>query len=119
MTISLSALRQKLFELADRVVASGEPLLIERKGVQLKLIRADRAEAQMPSRLARLQPQSLVLGAPLAPDESPSTWQQNDSTLSRSAEPTVEYRTEVLRGTKRDANRPRKPNGTPNAKIQS
>ncbi len=87
MTISLSALRQKLFELADRVVASGEPLSIERKGVQLKLIRVDRAESQMPSRLVRLQPQSLVLGAPLAPNESPSAWQDNNSSPLKLAVP--------------------------------
>ncbi len=36
MTSSLGALRPKLFELADLVVASGEPLWIEHKGVPLK-----------------------------------------------------------------------------------
>jgi len=119
MTISLSALRQKLFELADRVVASGEPLSIERKGVQLKLIRADRAESQMPSRLARLQPQSLMLGAPLAPNESPSAWQHKDSSLFTLAEPAVAYRAEIRSVAKRAANRPRKPKGKPNAEPKS
>ena len=119
MTISLSALRQKLFELADRVVASGEPLSIERKGVQLKLIRADRAESQMPSRLARLQPQSLVLGAPLAPNESPSAWQDNNSSLLKLAVPAVDYRAEILPAAKQATNRPRKPNGKPNTELKS
>ncbi len=119
MTISLSALRQKLFELADQVVTSGEPLSIERKGVQLQLIRADRAESQMPSRLARLQPQSLVVGAPLAPNESPAAWQHNDLPLIALAEPAVAYRAEIRPVTKRAANRPRKPNGKPNAKLKS
>lgn len=118
MTISLSALRQKLFELADQVVTSGEPLSIERKGVQLQLIRADRAESQMPSRLARLQPQSLVVGAPLAPNESPSAWQQNDLPLLKLAEPAPAYRADTRPVAKRAVNRPRKSNAKANDKLK-
>ena len=95
MTISLSALRQKLFELADLVVASGEPLTIERKGVQLQLIRADRSGDTMPSRLARLRPQSAVLGAPLAPNESPSTWQYATSAAVNMVESVSDYPTRI------------------------
>jgi hypothetical protein len=70
--ISLTELRQQLFKLADQVVDSGVPLLIERRGVRLKLVRED---ALIPlSRLGRLKTQSLVQGIALAPDESPAQW---------------------------------------------
>ena len=71
--ISLSDMRTRLFKLADHVVATGEPLLIERKGVRLRLIRDD----SMPlprSRLAQLTERVAVLGAPLSPEESPALW---------------------------------------------
>lgn len=74
MTVSLTELRQHLFRLADQVAETGEPLLIERRGVRLKLIRDDAPAAL--SRLGRLKPQALVQGAPLRPDESPALWSE-------------------------------------------
>lgn len=72
--ISLTELRQQLFKLADQVVDTGVPLLIERRGIRLRLVRED---AQMPvSRLGKLRAQSLVQGAALAPDESPAVWSE-------------------------------------------
>jgi hypothetical protein len=83
-TISLTELRQRLFQLADQVIESGEPLVIERHGVRLRLIREDTATNEG-GRLARLVQQDVVIGAPLAPHESPSTW--NADLLSKVAEP--------------------------------
>jgi hypothetical protein len=71
--ISLTELRQRLFQLADHVVDSGESLLIERRGVRLRLIREE-AELPREGRLARLVKQEAVIGAPLAPDETPALW---------------------------------------------
>ncbi len=71
MSVSLTELRQRLFELADRVVDTGEPVIVLRRGVRLRLVREDAAVAEG-GRLARLTPQSVVIGAPLLPDESPS-----------------------------------------------
>lgn len=74
MSVSLTELRQQLFKLADQVVDTGVPLLIERRGVRLKLVRDDGPAAG--GRLQRLKPQSLVQGAPLALDESPALWSE-------------------------------------------
>jgi len=71
-TISLTELRQRLFQLADRVAETGEPLLIVRNGVRLRLVRED-AEASG-GRLAKLVKRSVVVGAPLDPHESPAEW---------------------------------------------
>jgi hypothetical protein len=87
MTISLTELRQQLFKLADQVVDTGVPLLIERHGVRLRLVRED---AQAPiARLRKLKPQSLVQGAALAPDESPALW--SESALPQVAEGAGSY----------------------------
>jgi antitoxin (DNA-binding transcriptional repressor) of toxin-antitoxin stability system len=74
MTITLTELRQHLFKLADQVADTGEPLVIERRGVRLKLVREDAATST--SRLQKLKTQSLVQGMPLLPDESPATWNE-------------------------------------------
>ena len=71
--ISLSDMRTRLFKLADQVVATGEPLLIERKGVRLRLIRDD-SPPIVRSRLAKLTERVAVLGAPLSRQESPARW---------------------------------------------
>ncbi|TAN04406.1 MAG: type II toxin-antitoxin system Phd/YefM family antitoxin [Rhodanobacteraceae bacterium] len=73
--ISITELRQRLFQLADRVVETGEPLVIERRGVRLQLVRED-AIAPKGGRLSRLVPrkQSVVVGPPLDPHESPAEW---------------------------------------------
>lgn len=85
MPISLTELRQNLFRLADEVIDGGEPLLIERRGVRLKLVRDD---ALVGGRLRKLQPQELVEGPPLLPDESPAEWIE---TLPRVAERPADY----------------------------
>lgn len=73
--ISITELRQRLFQLADRVIETGEPVLIDRRGVRLRLVREDAVE-ERGGRLARLKrrKQSVVVGAPLDPHESPAQW---------------------------------------------
>lgn len=91
--ISLTELRQQLFKLADQVVDTGVPLLIERRGVRLRLVRED---ALMPvSRLAKLKAQLLVQGAALAPDESPAQW--SELPLPRVAEAAAAYPAKPVR----------------------
>ena len=72
-TISLTELRQRLFQLADQVAETGEPLVIVRNGVRLRLVRED-AGPEKPGRLSRLVKRSIVIGAPLDPHESPAEW---------------------------------------------
>lgn len=74
--ISITELRQNLFQLADQVAETGEPLLIERRGVRLQLVREEAAAAKQGGRLSRLVPreQSVVIGPPLDPHESPAEW---------------------------------------------
>lgn len=72
-TISITELRQRLFQLADRVVETGEPLVIERRGVRLRLVREDAPHAKG-GRLSRLVRQDIVVGPPLDPHESPAEW---------------------------------------------
>ena len=97
-SISLTELRQRLFELADRVVESGEPLVIVRNGVRLRLVREEPA-AEKPGRLARLVERDVVIGPPLDPHESPSEW---SGELLRVAEPKAAY------GAKKPRRNPRK-----------
>ncbi|MEO6966856.1 MAG: type II toxin-antitoxin system Phd/YefM family antitoxin [Rhodanobacteraceae bacterium] len=75
--ISITELRQRLFQLADRVVETGEPLLIERRGVRLRLVREGESTPKG-RRLSRLAPrkQSVVVGPPLDPHESPAQWSE-------------------------------------------
>ena len=86
-TITLTELRQRLFQLADHVAASGEPLIIVRNGVRLRLVREDPL-AESPGRLARLVKRSIVVGAPLDPHESPAEWAGD---VARVAEETGKY----------------------------
>lgn len=57
--LTLTTLRQRLFEVADRVLETGVPVAIERRGKTLLL--SPRAPA---SKLARLRRRKLVRGAP-------------------------------------------------------
>ncbi len=98
-SISLTELRQRLFELADRVVESGEPLVIVRNGVRLRLVREEPAAAKKSGRLARLVERDIVIGPPLDPHESPSEW---SGELPRVAEPKAAY------GAKKPRRSPRK-----------
>lgn len=84
-SLTLTELRQNLFALADRVIETGEPLVIERRGVRLQLVRA--SEPATAGRLARLSPRDLVVGEPLRPDESPALWAEAAPTARRAAEP--------------------------------
>ncbi|HEX6832059.1 MAG TPA: type II toxin-antitoxin system prevent-host-death family antitoxin [Rudaea sp.] len=72
MTVSLTELRQRLFQLADRVVDTGEPLIVVRRGVRLRLVREDALVQE--GRLANLKPRQAVIGPPLDPRESPALW---------------------------------------------
>lgn len=74
-TVTLTELRQRLFQLADQVIESGEALVIERHGVRLRLVRDGEPTAEG-GRLARLKPrkQSVVVGPALDPHESPAEW---------------------------------------------
>ena len=83
-TISLTELRQRLFELADRVAETGEPLVIVRNGIRLRLVRED-APPQSVGRLSRLVKRSIVVGAPLDPHESPAEWSGDVSKVAESA----------------------------------
>jgi len=87
VTITLTELRQRLFQLADHVAATGEPLVIMRNGVRLRLIRED-AVPESPGRLSRLVKRSIVIGAPLDPHESPAEWSGD---VSKVAEPVGTY----------------------------
>lgn len=102
MTITLTELRQHLFKLADQVADTGEPLVIERRGVRLKLVREDAAPANT-SRLKKLIEQPLVQGMPLLPGESPALWGEEDEL--RVAEDRAPYVVPA-------PSRPRKPRGT-------
>jgi len=73
MAVSLTELRQKLFKLADHVIDTGEPLIVERRGVRLRLVKED-VQIQKGGRLSRLKRQDLVIGPPLDPHESPAEW---------------------------------------------
>lgn len=56
--LTLTTLRHRLFEVADRVLETGVPVAIERRGRTL-LLTPQAAE----SKLARLKPRKLVRGA--------------------------------------------------------
>ena len=86
-TISLTELRQRLFQLADNVAETGEPLVIVRNGVRLRLVRED-AIPEAPGRLSRLVKRSIVVGAPLDPHESPAEWSGD---VAKVAEPATTY----------------------------
>jgi hypothetical protein len=86
--VSLTELRQRLFQLADHVVETGEPLVIVRNGVRLRLVRED-AIAEGPGRLARLIKRDVVIGPPLDPQESPAQWSE---AAFQVAEPKTDYR---------------------------
>ncbi len=57
--LTLTALRQQLFKIVDRVIETGIPVEIERHGHRLKIVLDD-----PPSRLANLRPHSSIVGDP-------------------------------------------------------
>jgi hypothetical protein len=72
--VSLTELRQRLFQLADQVVDSGEPLIVLRKGVRLRLMRDDTPAAPAGGKLARLKKQQAWVGPRPDPHYSPAEW---------------------------------------------
>ena len=86
-TVTLTELRQRLFQLADRVAESGEPLVIVRNGVRLRLVREETL-AEAPGRLSRLIKRDVVIGPPLDPHESPAEW---SGAVGKVAEPAKAY----------------------------
>lgn len=73
MTVSLTELRQRLFQLADHVAETGEPLIVMRKGVRLRLVRDDVPPASG-GVLARLKQQQAWIGGAPDPHYSPAEW---------------------------------------------
>lgn len=59
MTVTASKLRQDIYQLLDRVLETGQPLEIERKGRKLRIVPAEPV-----SRLARLSKRDCILGDP-------------------------------------------------------
>jgi Phd_YefM. len=59
MAISLTAFRQKLFALVDKVIKTGVPLEIERHGHQLRLVLDEKR-----SKLDNLTPHNAIVGDP-------------------------------------------------------
>jgi hypothetical protein len=58
--ITLTTLRKRLFQVADRVLATGTPVRI-RRGARVLTLSAD-AIVRSGSRLARLKPRNLIAG---------------------------------------------------------
>lgn len=71
--ITITALRQNLFNVIDRILATGEPVEIERHGKRLLLM-----PEQGGSKLARLKKRQLIAGdAATLPDEKVWEWDEN------------------------------------------
>lgn len=71
--ITITALRQNLFNVIDRVLATGKPVEIERHGKRLLLM-----PEQGGSKLARLKKRRLIAGnAATLPDEKVWEWDEN------------------------------------------
>lgn len=98
-SLSLTELRQRLFELADQVIAHGGSIAIMRKGVRLVLKREESPEPY--SRLSKLKKQELEIGPPIRPDESPANWQPFVPELGIGvAEPLAAYDVRVLKASR-------------------
>lgn len=57
--ISLTALRQQLFKVVDRVIKTGVPVEISRRGHKLRIVPVAKT-----SKLARLTPHKAIVGNP-------------------------------------------------------
>ena len=84
MSISLTELRQRLFQLADHVAETGEPLVVMRKGVRLRLVRDD-DPPKSGGKLTRLKKQQAWIGPAPDPHYSPAEW--SGESLAAVAEP--------------------------------
>ncbi len=70
--LSLTALRHNLFEVADRVLETGVPVVVERKGRTLLL-----CPGTPRSKLVGLKRRKLIRGAPeTLVDERVATWRE-------------------------------------------
>ena len=58
-TVTASSLRGDIYRLLDSVVETGEPLVVKRKGQQLRVSREDQ-----PSKLSRLVKHECIVGDP-------------------------------------------------------
>lgn len=73
--MTVTALRQNLFNVIDHVLATGEPVEIERHGKRLLLV-----PEQGTSRLTHLKKRPLITGdAASLPDEKVWEWDENAS----------------------------------------
>lgn len=71
--ITVTALRQNLFSVIDRVLATGEAVEIERHGKRLLLM-----PEQCAGKLSRLKKRSLIAGdAATLPEEKVWEWDEN------------------------------------------
>ncbi|MHB1591380.1 MAG: type II toxin-antitoxin system Phd/YefM family antitoxin [Sulfuricella sp.] len=71
--MTITALRQNLFNVIDQVLATGEPVEIERHGKRLLLV-----PEQGAGKLARLKKRPLIAGdAASLPDEKVWEWDEN------------------------------------------
>ncbi len=59
MSVTTSELRRDIYKLLDRVIKTGQPLEVERKGEKLRIIRAERL-----SRLEQLPKRRCIKGDP-------------------------------------------------------
>lgn len=59
MKVTASALRNSIYRLLDGVAEGGEPLIVERKGHRLMIVREDR-----PSKLSKLVRHDCIKGDP-------------------------------------------------------
>lgn len=57
--ISLTILRQQLFKVVDRIIKTGVPVEINRRGHKLRIVPVEKA-----SKLARLTPHKAIVGNP-------------------------------------------------------
>ncbi|HSD96620.1 MAG TPA: type II toxin-antitoxin system Phd/YefM family antitoxin [Sulfuricaulis sp.] len=57
--ISLTALRQQLFKVVDRIIKTGVPVEISRRGHKLRIVPVTKT-----SKLARLTPHKAIIGNP-------------------------------------------------------
>ena len=58
-SLTITALRQQLFKIVDRIIETGIPVEIERHGHRLKIVLDD-----PPEKLANLRPHSAIVGDP-------------------------------------------------------
>lgn len=71
--ITVTALRQNIFNVVDRALATGEAVEVERRGQRLLLIPERKS-----GKLARLKKRSLIVGdAATLPDEKVWEWHEN------------------------------------------